>query len=709
MAKDQITTQVESDLRAAASGWRYHALVRSHKGTVLSVHVLDAGHRHYRPSLDGLRAIAVTAVVIFHLDIPYLPGGYLGVDLFFVLSGYLITELLIREYSTTGTISLRDFWARRARRLLPALVVVLLAVAGYSYANADPEQLYWLRREGLAALFYAANWWFISSGTSYFADSSAESPLLHTWSLAIEEQFYIVWPLLLLLLLRVRKNLVIPVTFMIVAASLSSIQMALLADAGGSRAYFGTDSRVFQLFIGGLAAVLVRRLASGRVGGARGRLWMPLSVVSAFVVAFFMANLNEGSMNYYRGGALIFSLAVAALLVSLDMRASIVGRLLAWRPAVYVGRISYGVYLWHWPVIIFFPYLYLFTDGRLGRVFSMAAQVGLTLALSALSFHVIEKPIRSGALAGWRLTPRRTLAGVTLAFAMTAGSITAATAAEELPHWATKVPSGQLQVLGDTSPSAPTVAIVGDSIARSMLPGLNSAAQKAGVRIIGAAWAGCGVGVEYLLGPDGRTPFNYSESCDKALPQAFARMVKKYDPDVVMWHSVIERHPFRRADGSVVVPGTAQYEAAVRENFTKSYRALTSGGAPLLIAEIVPKGQRFKGACKREPSREECRPDTRSDTLYPSMNQRLRQFAASVANARTINIASIICPGGAPCPTYVNGVMVRYDGSHLTLGGSQLTAGPILRLILDTAGIKIPRPEALPKRTLRPTAGKSQP
>lgn len=658
----------------------------------------------YRPALDGLRALAVLSVFIYHTGIGYLPGGFLGVDLFFVLSGYLITGLLLDQHSLNGSISLKQFWTRRIRRLFPAVLLLILAMSLYAAFFAEPNENYSIRRDGLASLFYSANWWFILTSRSYFEQFSDDSVFRHMWSLAIEEQFYFIWPIVVALLLRRFGSAKSVGAFSIVGLLASSALMQFwFQTASPSRAYFGTDARIHELLVGAVGAILLRNpKVKDRLIKAP-RAVSLVSTSSLLLILFMMLAITDQAPSYYQGFAVLFSLATMTLLLSMDIFPSLTQRLFSLKPMVSVGKISYGFYLWHWPIIVLFPLQWLPSGMPYKQLLVIAIELVLTLVISSVSYFVFEKPIRQGSLGRWKLTVKRTFAGFVVMMLVTGSLLFTATASQAVPDWVTKVPPGTFVELGDASPKAPVVAIVGDSIARSMFSGLDTAGKKAGVRIIGSAWAGCGPGVEHLLMADGKSDWEYSTRCDNALPEAYSNMVAKYKPQVVMWHSVIERFPFKRADGSVVVPGTPQYEAAVFENFNLSYKALTSGGAKVLIAEVVLKAQRFKGTCKMQPTKSDCRPDDGSDGVYPGLNARIKKFVASVKGAKVLPISTLICPGGPPCSTYVNGVMLRYDGSHLTAGGSELVGGPLLRLIVKESGIKPLRPAKLSTVSLRPT------
>ncbi len=290
-----------------------------------------------------MRAFAVLSVFAYHLDAGWARGGFLGVDAFFVLSGFLITSLLVGEWRQNGTISFAAFWARRARRLLPALLLVLLGVAVFAGLQVPAEQLDRLRGDGLATLFYGANWRFIQSGQSYFDLWSTASPLRHMWSLAIEEQFYLVWPLITFACLRLargRRWLLGGVCIAGIAASITA--MAVFYDASDpSRAYYGTDSRAHLLLIGAALALILGRWAPrrsvartsvnavGRLGGVgclAAWIWVP-----------------DTAPWMYRGGYAIFGLCVAAVITSsVQPERFALKSLLSLGPLVWIGRISYG-------------------------------------------------------------------------------------------------------------------------------------------------------------------------------------------------------------------------------------------------------------------------------------------------------------------------------------------------------------------------------
>jgi len=368
---------------------------------------VDARQR-YVPGLDGLRALAVLAVIAYHVEVPWLPGGLLGVGVFFTLSGYLITDLLLAAHERTGSLGLRTFWLRRARRLLPALYVMLVVVVAW-VTVARPGELAALRGQVVAALLYVSNWWLIVHHVSYFARFGPPSPLGHLWSLAIEEQFYLVWPWLLLLGLEVlrRRRWLVLATLALAAAS--SIEMALLYHPGfdPSRVYDGTDTRAAGLLLGAALAMVwpSRRL---RQDVSRAARWVVdgVGLVGLVAVGVLMVTTTQYSPFLYRGGMALLAVATSLLVAAVVHPASRLGRALGWRPLRWLGERSYGIYLWHYPVIVL-------TSPAIDRGFDLPrafAQVMASIALAALSWRFVEEPIRHGALGrvaaraqtGWR-------------------------------------------------------------------------------------------------------------------------------------------------------------------------------------------------------------------------------------------------------------------------------------------------------------------
>src|SRR5215208_1176207 len=310
--------------------------------------------QRYMPGLDGLRALAVLAVIAYHLELGWAQGGLLGVGVFFTLSGYLITDLLLEQRDAVGHLRLGDFWIRRARRLLPALFLMLAVVVAW-VTLLDPSRLPALRGDVVAAAVYLSNWWYIFYDVSYFSHFGPPPPLDHLWSLAVEEQFYLVWPFLLWLGLRYARGRYQLASLALAAAALSATVMVLLYQPGvdPTRVYEGTDTRAFGLLVGAALAMVwpSRRLRADLT--LRRRLLLDgAGVVGLVVIALLIWQTNQYSPFLYRGGIVLLSVATVSVVAALAHPASWLGPALGWAPLRWLGVRSYGIYLWHFPIIV---------------------------------------------------------------------------------------------------------------------------------------------------------------------------------------------------------------------------------------------------------------------------------------------------------------------------------------------------------------------
>jgi peptidoglycan/LPS O-acetylase OafA/YrhL len=386
----------------------------------------------YLPGLDGLRALAVIAVLLYHAELPWISGGFLGVEVFFVISGYLISALLLAQWRQTGRIDLKAFWLGRARRLLPALYVMLLVTLAYAVVFL-PAEVAGLRADAIAALGYITNWYLILAEESYFEAIGRPSLLKHLWSLAVEEQFYLLWPAVVALGLSVgaarwRERRVVLVALF--GAGASALLMAFLyrPEVDPSRVYYGTDTRASGLLIGAALAFVWAPWRSRRSTGAPSRRsssstaarglhyhprwwrgWLrrrwgwttPLLLDIAGIVAlgalgWLCLSLGEYQPSLYRGGLVGVALSTAVvIMVVVHPRARLGLRVLGCQPLRWVGVRSYSIYLWHWPV-------YMASRPQLDVPFEglplLGLRLGATVVLADLSYRYVERPVREGAL-----------------------------------------------------------------------------------------------------------------------------------------------------------------------------------------------------------------------------------------------------------------------------------------------------------------------
>jgi len=392
------------------------------------------------PGLDGLRGIAVLAVIIYHADVSLLVGGFLGVDVFFVLSGFLITTLLIDELTQTNTVDRARFYMRRIRRLFPALFLVLffsVLVSGLFVLDAA----YHVRRDLPWAITFVLNWSYLFFEQSYFVNISRPPLLQHLWSLSVEEQFYVIWPILLVALYKVRiGNLAPRVKIFFVSAALaiaSTAWMIHLSVTNGfpipndpSRVYFGTDTHAMGLLVGCAAAALWRHeKLNARLTPDRAAALNAIGLVSLAGLAYFFVFVSELNEFLYRGGFLVLSLLTASLVLVAAHPGLKFGAILGNPVLKWFGDRSYGIYLWHWPIFVL---MRSGIDIQWAEPIAFAAKIAIVLVVADLSYRFVEMPIRNGAigtrLAIWRAAgvPRpqaRTLLASTLTIAVLTASL----------------------------------------------------------------------------------------------------------------------------------------------------------------------------------------------------------------------------------------------------------------------------------------------
>jgi peptidoglycan/LPS O-acetylase OafA/YrhL len=630
----------------------------------------------------------VAGVLAFHGGIPWARGGFLGVDAFFVLSGYLITMLLLTEWERTGDVALIAFWGRRARRLLPALLLMVAVVSIGARSLLPPEDVRLLRGDGLATLFYVANWRMIFRGGDYFAQTAAPSPLQHAWSLGIEEQFYLLWPLLLLAVLAARQPLRRLLVICACAAVISAFAMALVYDAQGPvRAYYGTDTRGGSLLIGaGLAALLVTRRHPGDVEPGRRRSTMAaLAVLAAAATAWSWTHLSGTDNLLYHGGMAASALAVAVVLAHIALvPEGVSARALSLPPLPLLGRISYGVYLWHWPV--FLAANAQRTGQRGALLFVLRCLI--TIGVATLSYVVVERPIRSGVLLRRRSVALlgascAVAAGVAIVVVATTGAPASPppgagrAGADGIDQVSSQPVTSDGPGTGSTATALPTptrhraagqpvvVDVFGDSIAWSLVAYLP---KYRGLDVRDRTALGCGVTRAAPYRYFGRTYPRVKSKC-RQWPRLWKRAVASDNPDVALvlvgrWETMD-----RVVDGRWTHVGDPTLDVQLRAELKRAILVAGSHGARVVLA-TEPYNRRGE------------QPD---GSLYPedqpqrvtAWNRLLRSVAAVYPEVRVIDFGARVSPDGR-FTNDAGGVRVRSDGVHLTPAGVQRWIAPWL-------------------------------
>jgi peptidoglycan/LPS O-acetylase OafA/YrhL len=616
-------------------------------------------HFAYQPALDGLRALAVVAVLCYHHGASFAPGGFLGVDAFFVLSGFLITSLLALEFGRRGRISVPSFYLRRVRRLFPALLLLLFGVSAYAAFIAAPSELPSIRLDGIATLFYVENWRLVFSSQSYFEQFSAPSPLRHAWSLAIEEQWYLIWPIVFLGLLRVARGRVARVLPVIIGLAVASAALMIaLYDPSKdpSRAYYGTDARAQALLVGSaLALLLLRRPPLAKRWT---RIALEIGGLSGIVIGVWLVtNTADTSSTLYRGGLLGAAVAFAFVIAAaVQPGSAVVGRVLALKPLVWLGLVSYGIYLFHWPVFLWLTP----TRTGLGGNALFALRGAVTLAIAIVSYVLIEMPVRRGNLGMPQvriLAPTVAVLAIVAIVATTTSSTTTTDRADALQRDQPRDGSNPLE---PARSDEVRVFLAGDSQAFKL--GDTDHQLPFGLYQDSRTMLGCGiVGGENVV--RGRV-VPTSPTCH-LWPDIYREGVEGMRPDVSVlfvggWE-VLDR---QLADRRLEV-FTDEYRAYLLDQLEVARGVLTPRGEPLVI--LGP-------ACYDRPvfSENDVAAIQNDPARLDWVKGVFREFAAMNPTTVTyVDLEPLLCPGGEPRDT-IAGTLVRDDGMHFTADGAKL-------------------------------------
>ena len=635
-------------------------------------------------ALDGLRAFALLIIMGYHFGVGWLQGGFFSLDIFYVLSGYLITGLLLGEWARAARIKLGAFWLRRGRRLLPALLVVLVVVT-LVVRFAYPAGLYPnLRLADLSALFYFSNWWQIAASGNYFVATGAVSPLTHTWSLAVEEQFYLVWPLVVLAVLHVGKRfdrgveLLLGISLVGVVASATEMAVLYSPRANITRLYFGTDTHAQSILVGSVLACALtlvqrRRSLEGMAPTARStpaRVMLTVVGLCGFAGTLALTYRLTGTSSFaYRGGFLLSALSAAAIILgAVCVAGGPIARVLSLRPMVWMGTVSYGAYLWHYPVFIEL-------DGArtgMAGLSLLAVRMAATFALAAGSYYLVERPVMEGVF--WR---RVTAAGPALvAMAVTvavvvAGTTTVAGGAIDVAK-ASHIPAAEVQALQAAnafSRHPVRFLFVGDSLSVTMGIGLAvGTVHDYGVTVINKGVLGCDIDDLPTISTTNGQQDGPVSPCAH-WQTLWAHQVATYRPEVVgvligRWNIL------DHVDGGQIVHiGQPAWDRHLTAEIDQVAEVLSAHGAKVVFLSmpyLAPPNETLDGAVS--PADSPARVD--------DFNRILARVAARHPGVvSVIDLNRILDPAGQ-FESKVDGVTVRWaDGIHISkVGGEWLQA-----------------------------------
>ncbi|MDX8448054.1 acyltransferase family protein [Mesorhizobium captivum] len=651
---------------------------------------MSAPSPDFRPDIEGLRALAVAGVVAFHFGLTALPGGFAGVDIFFAISGYLITRHLVTEISQTGRLDLLRFYARRARRLLPAALFVIAATLAAGAIILSPEEQALYSKGAMWASAYMINLWLIRWSFDYFANDAANNPFIHYWSLSVEEQFYLAWPALLMLAAWLRPGKRTIMLGMGIAGLVSFAICAWLTTVSQPWAFYFSPLRAWEFAAGGLASMAPAWLLQKRP-----RLGLALSLCGLALIAFAYLTFSEEAP--FPGFLALVPVAGTVLLL-LAGAAGVrdgVNAALALPPLQWVGKLSYSLYLWHWPVIVY--------AGMLVDDLTLAqrlACLGLTLALSALSYHLIENPIRRN---GWlmanaarALVPALLLTGTGVAAAYGNAALAvrgqdpeqreiAASAAKPATARATACVEGY-----DTVAPKPCVfgdgrrmiALFGDSHADHWSTPVIEAGKKNGYRVETWLKSSCRPSrFSYFVTKLNR---DYRE-CDQWREQAIKEIIAAKPSLVVI--SELALTSSRKMAAGKGEPDTpdAVWRAGLRSTLT----SLSKAGLKIAFIRDVPFNDENIDTCVSRALWRDKAPSlcdqTRADAANDKMAAVEREIVTSVPNASYVDLTDRFC-NATTCHVFIDGQLAFRDQHHLATPFAESLEPEVEKRVISKVG-----------------------
>ena len=589
----------------------------------------------YQPALDGLRACAVIAVLIYHdHKVPGtaggLRGGFLGVEVFFVLSGYLITSLLLSELAATGRVAFATFFARRLRRLTPALIVMLLGVAWYTATVAQTWDRNRIRRDAISTLLYSQNWHLI------LGRFRSGSVLNHTWSLSIEEQWYFVWPLALTALFAVAhrhlKTLAIIVSSIAVGSAAVNLWLASRANTTNPRLYYGTDTRSLGLLLGAAFAIWIMHFG-GRLP-LSDSMTRFLGMAGVLIVIAMMILSQDSDTLLFQGGMFIFGLAVIAIInATLHTSPTLIGRALSVRPMRGIGMVSYGIYLYHWPLF------FVLTPARTGisGLPLLGVRLAVTLATATASYLIVERPIRNASI-----RPRYVALAAAAAIGTTVVIVTlAASSATQLqfPEPASEPNPLALIALGRianaAAPNAQRVLVIGDVMAVQL--GAISNGTFVSDNVVGTTFGSiqCGL-AEGQLVTAGGIEQDQLPTCNR-WPDQYRAAITTFRPNTVVLTTGSRELFNRRVNNQLLRFTTPALQAQVERELERTRSIVTRDGARLVLLTVPCIPKVATNIATPEP-----RVDPRRIDEY---NRILRDFARTHRDTTDVaDLGKVLCP-----------------------------------------------------------------
>jgi peptidoglycan/LPS O-acetylase OafA/YrhL len=644
-------------------------------------------------ALDGLRGLAVAAVLLYHSQFGFVQGGYLGVSLFFTLSGFLITSLLLTQQREQQRVRLGSFWARRARRLLPAATLAIVGVLLYSATIASADQLRSLRGDVLGVLGYVANWRFYFSGQRYAQLFSDPSPVLHFWSVAIEEQFYLVFPLVVAFVAWASRGRRQVIGVVLGAGAVASVLAgrALYTTAGSSRVYYGTDTRAAELLIGALLAVIVagrlrpNRTTPNQATGARARALATIAGAGALgVMLWWWATVDQSAPWLYRGGLALHACCAAIVIAAVRVDGPL-ARTLSWRPLAGLGRISYGVYLFHWPIFLWL------TPNRTGlaAVPLLALRLLVTLTLATASFVLVEQPILHGTrLRGVSrrfVIPATATALVAVLVLITAALPPPSVVFAPLSAQPSALQRSPVHERRTKLPVLPTQAraavplyralttyrplrilVVGDSVGQTLGRGFELWANETGAIVHNDAIAWCSLGRHLAIRTVWGGTMDPSETC-AGWDTRWPRTISSFDPDVVVvLYTIWETEARRLPGGHWAKPGDPELDRWQLSEYQTAADILSARGAPVLWLNTAC-GETAIG---------------RNEAFWTLDYQTIPKLAAARPAVHMVDLNHLICPNGPPNLDFGGVTNFRPDFGHFSDAGALAVVRWLMPIVL---------------------------